>query len=391
MQNDFSCKHLNECGGCPIGQIPYALQKERKINLVQEAFPDTPVKFHSVATSRFRERADFVIIDGKFNLFSRRNEAGQFYNVPIDSCLQLSSKVQDFFDLINGLSWPIQKGSIRLRVSPDVKWNSYRYGLWMDFANKDIKYLLEDQILLEKLINLGVFIEVGQKHKALRASNTSKLDPAQLHCWGMTAIEDQMIPLYSCVGSFSQPGWAGNKIIISIFESLLKQIGSQKILEFGSGAGNLTFPLAGKERKVIACEIDELATQGLRKTLDSEISQRLNLQDRIDIKVGNFHKMQSRVLFQSIDTIVVNPPRSGIGDFLRSLREVSIDSRPSHIIYMSCFLESMKEDANLLGDLNYKLINLDLIDQFPQSHHFELIGLWCKDPSILTKKESKRL
>ncbi len=379
----FHCIHLELCGGCPEGKKTYSEQKHLKIKKVEEHFHGVAVQFHTIGLSHIRDRGDFIIDNGQFTLFSHRDDQGMSRRVPIVQCQQLSLKNQALFEQLQTLSWPIQKGSIRLRSSPEGDFNPYEFGVWLDFSNIDIKNLLSERSLLDSLIKKKTFIEIGQKHKTINQNNSNlassldlKLAPPELLCWSVTYVGEKIIPLFTPVGGFTQPGTKGNKIIVTIFEEILSSLKSEKIVEFGSGAGNLTFPLAGSERYVRSCEIEALALAGLKKSLSLEVSRELKLPSRIDIREGNFHKIQKGDFFNEIDTIVVNPPRSGIGDFIASLKEIPKKQLPAHFIYMSCFVESMKKDSQLLTELGYKLNRLDLVDQFPQSVHFELIGLW---------------
>ena len=71
------------------------------------------------------------------------------------------------------------------------------------------------------------------------------------------------------------------------------------------------------------------------------------------------------------DTIILDPPRSGISkdliDFLLSLKV-------KNIIYVSCNPLTLARDINLLDSI-YHLESIKLVDEFPNTYHLESITL----------------
>ena len=67
------------------------------------------------------------------------------------------------------------------------------------------------------------------------------------------------------------------------------------------------------------------------------------------------------------DAILVNPPRSGLKKFADEI----IKMNPMKLIYVSCFPESLVTDLKKLITAGYQIKNITLVDQFPQTKHFE--------------------
>lgn len=380
----FSCSFLNDCGGCSQGDQPYLLQQEAKLNLTQKNFPQVSPQFHFLGTQGLRERGDFIIHNNAFCLYSKQREGQQQRQlIPIQECPQLTPKTQNILTELQTLSWPIKKGSIRFRAAP--LGGKYRAGLWLDFANLDIKNLLESGALLHSLLEKNFYIEVGQKQKqVISIAGTLKLVEAELVPWSVTYFEDQEVGLFSTVSSFTQTGRVANKKLASLLQDELSPATRRKdhshnqapfIVEFGSGIGTLTLPALAQGRKVKCCEVEGSALEGLKKTIAHYKDQFL-FSDRVLFLTGNFHKQQDEDFFENVDAILVNPPRSGIGDFLKVLESVESQKLPAHLIYLSCFIESMKKDSLFFESLGYQLQTMHVIDQFPQSPHFELLGRW---------------
>ncbi len=74
-----------------------------------------------------------------------------------------------------------------------------------------------------------------------------------------------------------------------------------------------------------------------------------------------------------IDTIVLDPPRSGIAP--KTLKKV-IDLGAKKIVYVSCNPATMARDAEILEKSGYKLKKLSLVDQFPHTSHVEAVGMF---------------
>ena len=109
-------------------------------------------------------------------------------------------------------------------------------------------------------------------------------------------------------------------------------------------------------------EIDQGATTGLKKT-----AQELGVADKLTF---------ANKVSQKADLWVINPPRNGMGELRDQIDALPVTRRPKGILYMSCFWDSFKTDANILHALGFKLQKAALLEQFPQTPHFELMTLW---------------
>ena len=73
--------------------------------------------------------------------------------------------------------------------------------------------------------------------------------------------------------------------------------------------------------------------------------------------------------------IITDPPREGMH---RKVVEQIINILPEKIIYVSCDPKTLMRDLELLTQSNFKLISLDPIDMFPQTHHVECVATLLK-------------
>ncbi len=373
------CKYKDKCSGCQYLEIPLEEQHQRKAKELSSLLRSAQIPFNgsleviSPAPSGLRDRVDLVWESGALGLYEKYSPGQQKRVLDLEQCLQLSKPLQAWLTEVRKIHWPIKKGSLRLRVGPQDQ-----RGIWLDFANVDIKTLLGEKTLLLNLMDRAI-VEIGQRHKVLTlVAGALKLKDPVPQVWFQSFIGDQAVDLFCSIGTFTQPGLQANAALTKVIDTWLTEVGSERILEFGSGVGNLSFPALGHHRSLVACEIDSEALRGFKKSLEV-LSQRSGFSDiseRVTIQQGDFQNRHPQD-FKNYDTVLVNPPRSGLKDFLAPLIEES--RKPKFFLYMSCFPESFITDATKLVAAGYDLKKITLVDQFPQTTHYEVLSLWRLD------------
>lgn len=368
--NDLSldCKWKNLCQSCSHPSVSTHLALEQKRLKLEQGvsalglhLPEIETQLISVGPYQFRNRVDLIWAEGNLSFYDKDH-----HTFALDECPLLLPELNQFFSEVRKLPFPMKRGSMRLRLGANGE-----KGLWLDLANLDVKELFVEQALLRTLNELA-FVEIGQRRKALVFQNHQpKLRDPSFHPWTATFANKTHIPLFSAIGSFSQTGLEANQKISSWIESALSEMKAKNIIEFGSGTGTLTFPAAADGRHVLACENDRLALEGLQKSLE----QQPQFENRIEILAGDF-QLKKISLKNSYDTFLINPPRSGMGKFHETLS--ALPELPRTGIYMSCYMESFLKDAVELKRLGYTLSRLAVVDQFPFTHHFEILSSWSQ-------------
>lgn len=370
----FQCAYLRECSGCHSFELNY----QEQLNLKKQTFQslllsslviteDSYIPFEALSAGAkgLRDRLDFSWQNGRLGLY----KANSREILDLSHCPQLSPRLQEFYQEFRKIRWPLEKASFRLRISPQGEW-----GTWIDCANIEIKNLLDEQTLLKRLLEKS-FVEMGQRRKVLIATPEGlKLKDPQHLPWFTTWGGEQEISLYCQVASFTQPSHLANRLITDLIQQWIKDIDQPRIIEFGSGIGNLTLPAAMNAQSLLACEVDQLALSGLEMSLENLPDSLRHIREKIKIFRGDFQR-KIQQSFQNFDLILANPPRSGLMNFLNPLSELKLQERPQYFLYMSCFPESMVQDLVKLKEYGYALEKVALIDQFPQTQHYEVIGL----------------
>jgi 23S rRNA (uracil1939-C5)-methyltransferase len=343
-------------------------QESEKLTQLKNLFQDyelsyqKAIEFISCGQHSLRHRADFTFV---FNEESQKINFGYYDKdhqiVAVEKCLQMALELQEVYREFTSFevksnSTYIKRGSIRLRIGP-----TGLKGCWLDLANVDIKSLLDDQTYLRQLLNAGFIIEMGQKGKrVVDIENQLRLSDPLSELWFKSSRADGTdIPLVCLISDFTQPSWTtAQKLSSIILDWLQKNGSSQFITEFGSGVGFFTTSLASSGHKVTALELEGSACESLQMNLNA-----LNLSEYVQILQGDFHRKSSS---SRASTVLVNPARSGLKDFANDI----LNSDAKNLIYISCFPESMCRDVARLSS-NYKIVDVKIVDQFPQTKHFE--------------------
>jgi 23S rRNA (uracil1939-C5)-methyltransferase len=153
-------------------------------------------------------------------------------------------------------------------------------------------------------------------------------------------------------------------------ELLQKYLGGRKIARAADlfcGCGFFTLPLAPHCREVLAVENDPRNVAALRANLQA---------NRID----NVHVVQSDALRAGpprAELCVVDPPRGGLSP---ALIKAMAAGGARTVIYYSCDSATFARDLRIFVRSGFALEELSLVDNFPQSDHFEIF-------SALVKKE----
>lgn len=159
---------------------------------------------------------------------------------------------------------------------------------------------------------------------------------------------------------FTQVNQQVNELIQEcILNILSKDPPSQNsiILDLFGGNGNLS-----RDFNHSTLVVDNYPNQ----ELSHKKHQRFQSFDLFKTNVHDF--MNNRVLKESCEVLILDPPRSGF----KELRDWVNHLRPNILIYLSCNPGTQRRDLEkLIEDGDYKIRNLKAFDLFPGTHHIE--------------------
>jgi 23S rRNA (uracil1939-C5)-methyltransferase len=409
----LKCEYSDKCGACSLWEISYEAELKEKENVImallqKQELPNCEVEILNCGYTQLRDRADiqwraqtgwgFVeklsdpIEKGEVSSYSNEDnkptstvssvfELKQTQIHSIKKCLLFSPELQKFYQWFSSLSLPVPIASARLRVSPIGEW-----GVWLDMSNLHVKELLEEKNYLQ-VLQSRAFVEIGQRRKKLSITLSGsedfkfKLTDPEFRPWFQTYSNKLVpMPLYCSVGSFTQVGFGTNRLMVKSVLDYLAKAKSKEVIELGSGIGNFTLAVLSSGAQVLAIENDRLALDAFNLNLNLNYPHflpKVNLQ-KVDFNQVNSAFIHSQLKHPKEASLLVDPPRSGLGRFL------SYDfwqEKPfASIIYVSCSLDSWGKDARQLLNFGYQLKKITLVDQFPRTNHLETISYWV--PSL---------
>lgn len=385
---DFNCQYLGVCGGCSesiskIDSKPLVLktyienQNNQNLKQILNSFSwpnnnninknNININNNNIETYKLdgyghRNRADITYENHKFGFYNINKQV-----FSLDFCPHWEPEVQDLFHQLKQFKFPFKKASFRIRAGKNID-----SGLWIDAAHNEFKEFLSDHQLLKNLFTIFPNIEVGQKAKKLDPVSFKliKANETQLKNYFTTYDYRSLksIHLKSFIKSFSQPSLLYNKVILDLIFDMLKDLkGPFNILELGSGCGNFTIFLAKliETKSLMALEYDPQSLMSLKANIFEN-----NLQEKVQIQSFDFCSSFSKYDFKRFNLLFANPSRSGLGQFMYYVTE----NKPQYFFYLSCYPETLAKDLSALYE-KYKVKRLAVIDQFPQSKHFETLVL----------------
>lgn len=140
--------------------------------------------------------------------------------------------------------------------------------------------------------------------------------------------------------------------------------GTSPIIELYCGVGGIAFTLARAGHRVLGFELDPGAVARANRA-----AQRAHLQDLVSFEVGDASRLSADV-FSDVETVVVDPPRKGLG---KATLSTLCTALPACIAYLSCGPESLAADLAVLVQSGYRIESVTLYDFMPGTAQVETL------------------
>ena len=151
------------------------------------------------------------------------------------------------------------------------------------------------------------------------------------------------------------------------------------LLELYCGSGTFTLPLSSIFKNVFATESNRQSIKCITKSIsDQKIKNikhaRLSAEEISEAFNGRIFRRMADINIREykFSHILVDPPRSGLGEDV-----IPLLKKFKNIIYISCNYETYIKDLKMLSD--YKITNIEIFDQFPNTPHLEIVSVIKND------------
>ena len=317
------CPHYLECGGCNLQHMSYGEQLRCKTEILlgnlKKIAGIVPGSVPAALASppwRYRSKSEFQVRAGVAGFFARESHR----LVAINGCLLLPEALESFFLDQRPRAGGIEKGQMQILS------NGCEIAARLETAGGRGSWLSSEQT---------VHFTVGPFAYRFAPDNFIQANLFQL-----------------------QP-------MLGLLESVLERESPATAVDLFCGGGFLTLPLAAGCRDVLAMERDPGNITALRANLE------LNRADNVRVAAADV--LHSKL--PAAEFYVVDPPRGGLS---ARLIAALAGSRAGTIVYFSCDSATFARDLRLFLSRGFKLAELELIDNFPQSDHFEIFSVLKK-------------
>lgn len=331
---DEKCKYYNICGGCNISHIKEKLQEEFKENKIKELS-----RFIDIKEYKRIEYSNFYNYRNKIVLHINKNRLGLYKNksndlVEIDRCLLVNNKINEVIKLLkevikeelNLKSATIKLGNITNEVMLILEGKIKNYNMLLN--NVEV-LIINNKVMTKKDYIISI---IGNKKYKISKDSFFQVNPI---------ITEKIY----------------NEIRYNI-----KKLNSKNVLDLYCGTGTIGIYISDLVEKVIGIEVVSDAIE------DARYNKKINNVDNMILKLGKVEE-KIKEIDMNIDTIIVDPPRSGLH---KKVIEVIKKISPENIIYISCNPNTLVRDLKLL-ETNYKIEYLKPYDMFPNTYHVECV------------------
>ena len=315
---DPPCPHFHLCGGCSLMHLSYERQLDLKSQMLSEVLKSNgidskPRILPSPASFNFRYKTRVRCVDGRLGFSERYSNR----IVEIPECKILSQGI-----------------SAALRRIGSLGRANTEFHLLQSLNSGEVAVsVLEGN----KLVPLPGFVQSVEENYGS--------GPLTLHSHG-----------------FVQSNPFVTMEIIRDLQAACKN--AEKVVELFCGCGTFSLVLAPLASRLFAHDVSPLAIQTVKSNFE-----RLQLSNA-EFKAGNLNRLKKLPV---VDTIVVDPPRKGMGKYVCRLIN---RSKAGKLVYVSCNPASLARDIRELAEQGgFKLDALKSYDMYCHATHLELLAV----------------
>ena len=390
------CPHFGTCGGCKwqnlgYGHQLYYKQKEIEQNLQRIGkieLPEIQPILGSEKQYFYRNKMEFSFSDNKWltleqikseEIIENRNALG--FHIPgmWDKILDLnicylqadpSNAIRDFIKAkaeelnLSFFNTRNQEGFLRTLMIRTTSTKEVMILVQFFHEDKTNRKLLLDAVAEE-------FPQITSLLYVINSKGNDTLYDQEIELfYGRDHIFEEMEGLKFKINakSFYQTNSEQAFELYKITRDFAGLTGKELVYDLYTGTGTIAQFVAKKAKKVIGVESVPDAIEAAKQ------NAQLNNIENVEFYVGDMKKVFNEEFINTHgkpDVVITDPPRDGMhGDVVAQLLNLGAEK----IVYVSCNSATQARDLALL-DSKYKVIKVQPVDMFPQTHHVENVVL----------------
>ena len=393
------CKHFGVCGGCKWQCLPYDKQlyyKQKQVvdNLTRIGkveLPEISPILGGEKTREYRNKLEFGFSNKRW-----LTEEEVSCDVKYENMNAVGFHIPGAFDKILDIDKCYLMDDICNRIRNDIRQYAFENNLtFFDLRNKGgllrnmmIRTSATGEIML--LIQFyyedeaeGVQAKALMEHLADKFPEiTSLLYVNNLKCndtigdldistfKGKEFIMEEMEGLQFKVGpkSFYQTNSEQAYRLYQVAREFAGLTGEELVYDLYTGTGTIANFVARKAHRVIGIEYVPEAIK------DAKVNAELNSLDNTLFFAGDMKDILNKEFIEQYgrpDVIITDPPRAGMHT---DVVDTILYAHPKRVVYVSCNPATQARDIQLM-DKAYRVVKVQPVDMFPQTHHVENVVL----------------
>ncbi len=371
------CRHFGYCGGCSMQHLDVAAQASVKQRILEDALWHVGrVRPENVFAPlvgpgwgyRYRARLSVRHVPRKGGVLVGFRERKSSYVADMDSCEVLPPHVSALLlplrALIDGLSLRDRLPQIEVAIGGE-----------RDEQTTVMVFRILSALTAQDEDALRRFGEAHRINIYVQPGNADTIAPF----WPLPmpelaySLPDFGVRLAFAPNEFTQVNHGINRSLLRRAMSLLEPQPGERIADMFCGLGNFSLPMAALGADVVGIEGADALVQRAARNAEAN-----GLQSRATFRVANLFLVtpQSLAALGRFDKILIDPPREGAIELVKSVPHSLDDMAPKRIVYVSCNPATLGRDlAVLINDKGYRLRGAGIANMFPQTSHVESIAL----------------
>ena len=337
-RTEAKCKYYNICGGCQLMHIKEEKQEEFKKEKVEEIlkkFLNYNKDVNDIVFSKnfnYRNKVVLHVKDNKLGFY--KNKTNEL--IEIDKCLLLNPVIND---LISYLKNYIELKDIeKITIKVGNKTNEVMLIIDGNIAKyQNLLEIVDVLIINEKVMTTKDYITsyIGNKKYIIKRN------------------------------SFFQVNYDISTRMYDKIKDIIVKEKSKSVLDLYCGTGTIGIYISDVVSKITGIEVVSDAIES------ANTNKKINNVENIEFILGKVEDKLDFISNNNIDTIIVDPPRSGLHKkVIPILEKIS----PKIVIYVSCDPITMARDIKLLSN-DYELVEVTPYDMFPNTYHVECVSV----------------
>jgi 23S rRNA (uracil1939-C5)-methyltransferase len=402
-RTEVVCSHFGTCGGCKWQNMDYQWQlfykqkqvKDALTRLIKIELPEIEKIIPSKKTYHYRNKLEFTFSNKKWLTLDQINdktlkfgdEQGEIsrnalgFHIPgafdkvldIDTCYlqeEPSNAIRNElkkYALANKLSFfdlREQQGLLR-----NIIIRSTSTGEWMLI----VAFYYDDRTVIENVLNhlADKFPQITSLQYVINAKRNDTISDQDIKVFkGNDSIYERMENLKFRISpkSFYQTNSDQAYELYKVTRDFAAIKNTDVVYDLYTGTGTIANFVAHQAQKVVGIEYVPAAIE------DAKINSQINSINNTAFYAGDMKDVLNDAFIATNgkpNVIITDPPRAGMHD---DVTNKILEIAPERIVYVSCNPATQARDLQLL-DVKYKVIKVQPVDMFPQTHHVENVVL----------------